>query len=297
MSQKISIVIPTIEEESLFPIIKELRKKLGRSVEIIVVDKSGDEYYRRVKATGVRVIRQTDKGVENALMLGLKSAHGDILVSTDADGTHGNEGIFAGIKLVEQKKADLVLGNRFGNLQKGAMQLYIHFGNAFLSKVYSIFYKRKLNDVLTGLFVMRREAFEKIRETVPYRAGIAFFAIELANRGYKIVEVPISYYPRGQGPSKLTKSKLFYGVNVAAHMIRMARDYNPLLIFGGIGAVLIVIGVIIGLFVIYTFLATGVYDLIGRTLIAFMLVVVGILSIISGFILDLLLQIEKKIGK
>jgi len=294
---RISVVIPTIEEESVFKIIKELRSKLGKNVEIIVVDKSGDEYYRRVKATGVIVIRQTSKGVENALMLGLKHAKGEILASTDADGTHGNEGIFAGIKLVEQNKADLVLGNRFGKLHKGSMQLYIRFGNAFLSKIYSIFYKRRLNDVLTGLFVMRRSAFETIRETIPYRAGIAFFAIELANRGYKIVEVPIAYYPRKQGPSKLTKSKIFYGVNVASHIVRMARDYNPLLIFGGIGVVLIIIGGALGLYVLYTYLMTGVFNLIGRTLIAFMLVVVGILAIISGFILDLLLQIDKKLRK
>ncbi|MDE1850903.1 MAG: glycosyltransferase [Candidatus Micrarchaeota archaeon] len=294
---KISVVIPTIEEESVFAIIKEIRSKLGKGVEIIVVDKSGDAYYRRLKATGVKVIRQTSKGVENALMMGLKEAHGDILASTDADGTHGNEGIFAGIRLVEQGKADLVLGNRFGKLHKGSMQLYIRFGNAFLSKIYSIFYKRRLNDVLTGLFVMRRSAFEKIRETVPYRAGIAFFAIELANRGYKIVEVPISYYPREQGPSKLTKSKLFYGVNVASHIVRMARDYNPLLVFGGIGVVLIVIGGLLGLYVIYSYLTTGVFTLIGRSLIAFMLVFVGILAIISGFILDLLLQIEKKLDR
>ncbi|MDE1856429.1 MAG: hypothetical protein KGH49_04325, partial [Candidatus Micrarchaeota archaeon] len=191
----------------------------------------------------------------------------------------------------------LVLGNRFGKLEKGSMQRYIQFGNKFLSKTYSTVYKKKIGDVLTGLFVMSRKAFDSMRSETPYRAGIAFFAIELANRGYKIVEVPISYYPRGQGPSKLTKSKFFYGVNVASHIIRMARDYNPLLIFGGLGVILIIIGGIIGLYVVYAYFTTGIFNLIGRTLIAFMLVVVGILSIIAGFIIDLLLEIEKKLKR
>ncbi|MDE1855981.1 MAG: glycosyltransferase [Candidatus Micrarchaeota archaeon] len=297
MAPRISVVIPTIEEESLFGIIAELRRKLGRSVEIIVVDKSSDKYYNRVRATGVTVLRQKDKGVENALMQGLRAAHGNILVSTDADGTHGMEGIYSGIKLVEQGRADLVLGNRFGKLHKGSMQSYIRFGNTALSKIYSIVYKNKIKDVLTGLFVMRRSAFDSMRNTAPYRAGIAFFAIELANRGYKIVEVPISYYPREQGLSKLTSSKLFYGFNVASHMIRMARDYNPLLVFGGIGAVLIVIGALLGIYVLYSYLATGVFTLIGRALIAFVLVIVGILAIIAGFIIDLLVEIEKKLRK
>ncbi|MDE1824943.1 MAG: glycosyltransferase [Candidatus Micrarchaeota archaeon] len=297
MKPKVSVVIPTIEEETLFDIIAELRKKLRGRVEIIVVDKSGDAYYNRVVATGVTVLRQKDNGVERALMMGLKHAHGEILASTDADGTHGIEGIFKGIGLVEQGKADLVLGNRFGKLQKGSMSLHLRFGNAFLSKVYSIMYRSRLSDVLTGLFVMRRGAFEKIRENAPYRAGIAFFAIELANRGYKIVDVPINYYPRKYGGSKLTKSKIFYGVNVASHIIRKARDYNPLLIFGGFGVVLIVLGGLLGIYVLYNYFATGTFLFIGRTLIAFMLVIVGILAIIGGFILDLLLEIERKLNK
>ncbi|MGI0141977.1 MAG: glycosyltransferase family 2 protein [Candidatus Micrarchaeales archaeon] len=295
---KISVVIPTIEEPTLFGIIKELRKRLGKSVEIIVVDKSGDKYYNKVKATGVTVLRQKDKGVENAIMQGVRAAHGEIIGSTDADGTHGLEGIVKGIKMIENGEADLVLGNRMAGLTPGAMSTYIKFGNYCLSLFYSIIHKVRLHDFLTGLFVIRKSSFDSIRNITPYRAGNAgAFAIEFAQRKYKIAEVPISYYPREYGESKLTKSKLFYGVNVASHIVRMARDYNPLLIFGGIGIILIVIGGALGLYVIYNYLMTGTFTLIGRTLIAFMLVVVGILAIIAGFILDLLLEIEKKLRK
>lgn len=304
MAKKISIVIPTIEEPTVFELIDEIRSKLGKNTEIIIVDKSSDEYYNKVKAAGVKVIRQTDKGVESAIMQGLRAAHGDLLASTDADGTHVFEGIIDGIKLVEAGKADFVLGNRFGKLKKGAMSKHIYFGNAALSKIYSIMYKVKVKDILTGLFVMSRKAFDSIRNKDTYRAGIAFFAIEVAKKGYKIAEVPISYYPRREGTeSKLAGvnpklgSKVFWGVNTASHMIRMARDYNPLLIFGGLGVILILIGIVIGLNVVFSYLATGVFNFIGRSLIAFMLVVVGVLAIIGGFILDLLLEIDKKLEK
>jgi CHASE2 domain-containing sensor protein len=124
------------------------------------------------------------------------------------------------------------------------------------------------------------------------------FAIELARRkGYRIVEVPIKYYPRAYGRSKLTKSKLFYGANVVSHIVRLARDYNPLLIFGGIGLVLILCGAVLGVYVIFEYFTTGVFTLIGRSLIAFMLVIVGLLSIIAGFILDLLVEMEKKLER
>ena len=56
-------------------------------------------------------------------------------------------------------------------------------------------------------------------------------------------------------------------------------------------------GIIIGALVISNFLATGTLTEIGRALIAFMLVIGGFLSIIAGLILDLLLEIERKLYK
>ena len=295
---KVSVVIPTIEEKEVFEIIDKLRSRLKDDVEIIIVDKSSDEYEKRLLAKKVKVIRQNDRGVEKAVMLGLKHANGSILASIDGDGTHDINGIFEGIKLVEEGKADLVLGNRMNNIQEGAMSPYIKFGNRLISMIFSKLYKAEVHDFLVGLFVMRREAYEAVKHIEPYRAGQAgVFAIELAKRGYKIAEVPINYYTRKSGESKLTKSKFFYGVNVVGQMIRFVRDYSPLLVFGGIGLVFVIAGVVLGLYVLYSFFTTGEFTLIGRSLIAFMLFITGILSIIAGFIIDLLIGIEKQLER
>ncbi|MFP3278315.1 MAG: glycosyltransferase [Candidatus Micrarchaeota archaeon] len=294
---KVSVVIPTIEEEGVFEIIDKLRSRL-KDVEIIIVDKSSEEYEKRLLAKKVKVIRQKDRGVEKAVMLGLKHANGSILASIDGDGTHDVNGIFEGIKLIEEGKADLVLGNRMDNIQEGAMSPYIKFGNRLISMIFSKLYKTNVHDFLVGLFVMRREAYEAVKHIEPYRAGQAgVFAIELAKRGYKIAEVPINYYPRKSGESKLTKSKFFYGVNVVGQMIRFVRDYSPLLVFGGIGLVFVIAGLALGLYVLYSFFTTGEFTLIGRSLIAFMLFITGILSIIAGFIIDLLIGIEKQLER
>jgi dolichol-phosphate mannosyltransferase len=293
-TKKLSIIIPTIEEETIFGLVDELRSKFGMNTEIIIVDKSSDDYYRRLKRTHAKIIRQHDRGVESAIMQGLRAATGSILTSIDADRTHDISGIEEGIRLVGSRKADLVLGNRFGRLNKGSMSPHLMLGNKIISNVYSKLYSRRVHDVLTGLFVMSREAFTAIRNEKPYRAGIAFFAIELAKRGYKIAEVPIEYYPRVSGKSKISKSKIMYGVNIVTHIVRLARDYNPLLIFGGLGMFMLLAGFIIGGYVLLTYIITGQFTFIGRSLISFMLVTMGILSIMVGFILDLLLEIARK---
>lgn len=294
---KISVIVPTIEEESLFSLVERLRQVLGKNIEIIIVDKSSDLYYQRLKSTGAIIIRQKDRGVESAIMQGLHRASGEILASIDADETHDISGIVDGIKLVQSGKADLVLGNRMSGLERGSMDHYIKVGNYGLSWIFSKLYKTNIHDVLTGLFVMRRKAFDSIRDVEPYRAGIAFFAIELARLGYKVREVNIKYYKRRHGKSKLTKSKFAYGVNVASHLIRQLRDYSPLLIFGGIGIIVVLVGLIIGASVLASFLQSGMFVQTGRALVAFMLVVLGFLFCIAGLILDMLLEIEKRLIK
>ncbi|MGC8548048.1 MAG: hypothetical protein ACP5MC_03590, partial [Candidatus Micrarchaeia archaeon] len=94
---------------------------------------------------------------------------------------------------------------------------------------------------------------------------------------------------------RITRAKPIYGLTMAFHAVRYARDYNPLLIFGSIGVAAIILGIIVGALVLLNFFATGTLNEVGRALIAFMLVVGGFLSIITGLILDLLLEIEKKI--
>ncbi|MCL5427984.1 MAG: glycosyltransferase family 2 protein [Candidatus Marsarchaeota archaeon] len=219
MVAKVSLVLPNIEEEGIFQIIRDSRRLFGSGLEIIVVDRSSAGFVNRLRKTGVRIIRQRSKGVENAVMEGLREATGDILLSTDCDNTHETEGLRRAADLVRSGKADFVMGNRLNRLQKGAMGAYLRFGNRALSLMFSIIYMRRLHDVLSGLFAMDREAFESIRHVKPYRLGIAFFAAELAKRGYRLRDIDIKYYIREHGQSKLAKSKLLWGMRMAWLML------------------------------------------------------------------------------
>jgi glycosyltransferase involved in cell wall biosynthesis len=242
MKPEVSIVLPTKEEEGVFSVIKELRELFGSKAEIIVVDKSSSAYRSKVKKTGVKVIPQRDIGVENGILEGLRYASADILATIDADGTHELAGIKRGVQLVKQGKADYVLGNRMGNIDSGAMSAYLRFGNSCLSMIYNVFYKQNIHDVLTGMQVMSRKAYEEVKNIRPFKIQIVFFQTEVARLGYKVHEVPIRYTERKLGVSKLAKSKLMYGFKTADHIIRRSRYYRSFMSFGLAGVVLAVIG-------------------------------------------------------
>jgi len=204
-----------MNEEHIFKLINDIYSLLGKDTEIIVVDKSTSEYYDRLKKTGVEVIRQSDRGVAQAIVLGMRAAKGDILASIDSDGTHDPSGLPEGVEIVESGKADFVLGNRLNMLQEGSMGAYLWFGNTALSWILNVLYGTRLHDITTGLFVMKRETFEKIKDIRPYSTGTAFFIAEAAKKGYRISEVDIKYYVRSSGPSKLAKSKFVWGLRAA----------------------------------------------------------------------------------
>lgn len=217
--QKVSVIIPNMNEKRLFGTVRDVRRLLGPRAEIIVVDKSTDEFYAKLRKAGVRVLRQRDKGVAQAIMQGMRAAKGDLLASIDADGTHEPGGLKRGIGMVESGGADFVLGNRLGSLQKGSMGAYLRFGNSALSAIFDLLYQTRLHDVTTGLFVMRRDVFESMKGAEPYSTGTAFFVAEAVKRGYRIGEVGIKYYARKEGKSKLAKNKFLWGLTAAWLMI------------------------------------------------------------------------------
>jgi len=220
---KISVILPTLEEQAIFGVVKDIRRLLGKDTEIVIVARGSEDYFSKLDKLGVKVIRQKRRGLEKALLMGFGAATGDILATTDADGTHGSEGLPKGVRLVSEGKADFVLGNRMGSIQKEAMGGYLQFGNSMLSNIFNLFYGTNVHDVLTGLFVTKKEVFEKIKRVQPYRTGIAFFAAEVAKRGYSIKEVDIKYYTRRYGSSQLTKSKFLWGMRAAVFFILHSR--------------------------------------------------------------------------
>lgn len=292
----ISIIVPTLNEAEAPRIIKEIYATFGKDLEVIVIDKSNERMKKELLATGANVITQKSSGYENALMEGFRLAKNDILATIDADGTYAVEDLKRVINELQKGDYSFVSGSRAKSFD-GNVSGYIKFGNNFLTKLFNILYRRKMTDVLSGVFAFTRQAFNFIKDDEPYRAGTIFFEIELVRRGFNITDIPIMYTERKASKSKISKAKPFYGITMAFHAIRYARDYNPLLIFGSIGVIAILVGIIIGALVISNFLATGALTEIGRALIAFMLVIGGFLSIIAGLILDLLLEIERKLYK
>ncbi len=109
---KTSVVIPAYNEAaSLRNVIVECKRFCD---EIIVVDDgSTDDTAETAESSGAIVVRyEKNLGVTKATESGFEAAHGDIIVTMDADGQHFPSDIPKLIKPISKGKADVVLGVR-----------------------------------------------------------------------------------------------------------------------------------------------------------------------------------------
>jgi glycosyltransferase involved in cell wall biosynthesis len=255
------VVIPALNEsKSIGAVLDETSKAFsGIEHSIVVVDGSSTDDTREVAAgRGAKVIDQQGIGYGDALLTGFlyarDSLDADLIAMMDGDLTYNPKDILVLMNKIVKDKADLVVGNRFERMEKGAMPFINRIGNRFLSWMARVFLKLRIYDTQCGLRALRGNLVDQLRLT---NEGMPF-AIEMLaaakSCGARISEAPVSYRPRS-GRSKL--SPLKDGLRIFGTILRLIRDTRPLPFFGGIGTVLGLGGIALGLDVALQWSQTG----------------------------------------
>lgn len=206
--KNLSIIIPTLNEEStigslLDAIPMEILGKMGYKSEVLVVDGgSRDQTVNIALRKGARVIVVNRRGYGLAYLIGLKYARGDVIVTLDADMTYPPDDIPKLILTLEKMNVDFVSTNRFARAERNAFSRVRMLGNKLINLLIFILFGFRLNDTQSGMWCFRRESLHRLRLE---SFGMEFSTeIKLeALRKLKFIEIPIEYYQRRGGKSKI----------------------------------------------------------------------------------------------
>ena len=201
---RVSLVIPTYNEAgSIARVLDEIPASLV--TEVLVVDAgSSDGTHEIAAAHGARVIVEPRRGYGRACLTGLGAADDpDTVVFLDGDYSDRPRELGRLIEPIRQGVADIVLGSRLaGGLEPGAMPWHAVFGNRHAAALIRRLYGISLTDL--GPF---RAARAEVLRALQLREMTYGWAVELvtrgAMRGYRVLEVPVSYHPR-IGVSKIS---------------------------------------------------------------------------------------------
>ncbi len=286
---KIIAAIPAYNEEKYIGTVVLKTRQYVDDV-IVVDDGRTDQTGNVARLAGAIVIqhkRNKGKGASiQTILAEVKKRNPDILVLLDADSQHNPDEIPNLIKAIFDGY-DRSIGSRVQ--QSSNIPRYRRVGQRVLSYFSRILSREKVADSECGLRAFSSKAIAELKLTQNGMAISAETIAAAAERGLKITEVPISAIYTKDGS---TLNPLVHGLGNLALIITMISERRPLLLFGLFGFILTVLGLIAGARVLYTVSIGGGIPT-GTALLSTLFLIIGILSIFTGIILNVLAKRRK----
>lgn len=201
---RVSVIIPTHNEASAISrVLADLPSDLV--TEVVVVDSnSTDGTPETAAAMGARVVHEPRRGYGRACLTGLSLADApDIVVFLDGDYSDRPAELPILLAPITDGSADIALGSRLGEHRKhGALPWHAAFGNWLAAKLITLLYGVRISDL--GPFrAARAEVLSKLALQEETYGWAVEMILKGAQQGFRIAEVPVSYYPR-IGKSKIS---------------------------------------------------------------------------------------------
>lgn len=220
-SQKIFIIIPALNEETVIgDVINEIENS-GYSKIIVVDDGSFDNTYLEAKKNKIVIsLRHSiNRGKGAAVKTGIEAAKildADIAITMDGDGQHNPKDIEEMIAKINNG-FDVVLGTRLKN-PKGMPKWKIianHFGNFCTWAIYGLW----VTDSQSGFRAYSKKALDLIETKTDRYEYDSEVIREIAHNKLKYVEIPIEVRYTKYSMNKKVKMNLKTGLKTLIKMI------------------------------------------------------------------------------
>ena len=201
---RVSVVIPTHNEaQSIGRVLAELPAEIV--TEVLVVDSNSTDGTPEIASKmGARVLPEPRRGYGRACLIGLAAANNpDVVVFLDGDYSDRPDELPLLLNPIIDGRADITLGSRLGKQSThGAMAWHAALGNRLAAALIRLLYRVRISDL--GPF---RAARADVLRRLELQENTYGWAVEIILKGtlggFRIVEVPVSYYPR-IGKSKIS---------------------------------------------------------------------------------------------
>jgi len=296
----ISIVIPVYnEEENLLPLYEELYDIINHTNEeyeiIFVDDGSTDDSYKILKKLSesnskIRVIKlRRNYGQTAALQAGFSYARGEIIISMDSDLQNDPKDI---PNLLEKIKTDwdVVCGWRKKRHDTFTKRIISKFSNWLVRKMTGL----KIHDMGCTLRAYKKATVQNIEL---YGELHRYILVLISWRGFKITEIQVNHRKREHGRTKYGLSRIITGfLDLLLMKFLLSYFSRPMLMFGLFGMSSMLLGVIIGTYLVVQKYFYGIS--IGDKpllLLAALLIIFGVQFICTGLIADMIKRTQYQV--
>lgn len=201
---RVSVIIPTRNEaQAIERVLADLPSEL--TTEVIVVDSNSNDGTPEIAARmGARVVQEPRRGYGRACLTGLATANSpDVVVFLDGDYSDRPSELPILLAPIKEGRADITLGSRLREQRMpGALPWHQAFGNRLAAGMIRLLYGLDISDL--GPFrAGRADVLRALALEEPTYGWAVEMILKGVLAGFRVVEVPVSYYPR-IGKSKIS---------------------------------------------------------------------------------------------
>lgn len=282
---KVAVLIPCYNEAvAIGQVVTDFRASLPEA-EIYVYDNNSSDGTADIARNAGAIVRiETQQGKGNVVRRMFADIEADIYVMVDGDNTYEAAAAPRLIDKLQAETLDMVSGCRVTEIQE-AYRPGHRFGNWMLTGLVANIFGKRTKDMLTGYRVFSRrfvKSFPALSRGFETETELTVHALELR---MPIADVDTVYIDRLPGSSSKLNT-IRDGVRILKMILLLVKEERPLLMFGGFGLLLALFSLILGFPIVTEFAATGLVPRFPTAILASAIMVIAVLSVMTGLILD-----------
>ena len=292
---KTAVLIPCYNEElTINKVVSDFHKALPEAEIYVYDNNSTDNTYVEAEKAGAIVRREPRQGNGNVIRQMLRDIDADCYLMVDGDDTYPAEYAVELCKGVEDGY-DMVIGDRLSSTYFTENKRMFHNeGNRLVRFLINKLFDSHIQDIMTGYRAMSRQ-FAKNLPVISKGFEIETeMTIHALDKNFLIKETAIEYRDRkGDSVSKL--NTFSDGIKVIKTILRLFRDYRPLVFFSFVSLIMTILSLILFIPVFNEYLETGLVPRYPTLIVSGFIFVTAILTFFCGVILEVVSQKHRQL--
>jgi len=284
-SPRIAVLLPCYNEEAAIgKTVAGFRAALPGAT-VYVYDNNSRDRTREVAAQAGAIVRsERQQGKGHVVRRMFADIDADVYVMADGDLTYDPSAAPQMVDLLLAEQLDMIVGTR-RHEEKEAYRGGHVLGNKLFTGLLSGLFGRSFSDIFSGYRVFSRrfvKSFPVLSSGFEIETEMSVHALELR---MPVGEVETVYLARPEG-SESKLSTYSDGWRILKTIITLYRIERPVLFYGGIGALLLALAVLLAVPLVITYLNTGLVPRFPTAILVTGMTIVAVLCFFAGLILD-----------
>ncbi len=289
----IAVLVPCYNEAAAIgKVVADFQAALPSATIYVYDNNSTDDTSGVARAAGAVVRKELRKGKGNVVRRMFQDIEADLYVMVDGDDTYDAARASELVKKLVDENLDMAVGRRVETHQ-AAYRAGHRLGNAVLTGLVGWLFGAQIDDMLSGYRVFSRrfvKSFPSFSREFEIETELTVHAMQMR---MAVAEVETNYKERP--PGSTSKLRTFRdGWRILITISNLMRNERPLLFFGVIATVFLLVAVTLGIPVASEYVRTGEVRRFPTAFICTGLGVCAMLAVATGLILDLVAHVRRE---